>query len=165
MKTIYIIRHAKSDWDDPELHDIERPLADRGLKDAKTMASFFKHKDIMPDKMISSPALRAFTTCRIFCDIIGYDKKEILVDPVLYFGNIADIIKMLQSQESKLNSLCIFGHNPTFSLLANILSDGFSGEMQTCSIVALQFDIERWGLLETKAAKLLWFEHPKKIVK
>ncbi len=162
MKTIYIIRHAKSDWEDAELHDIERPLAERGIKDAKTMADLLKTRGIVPDKMISSPALRAFSTCRIFCDIIGFDKKEIQVDQVLYFGNIAEIIKMVQTQSAETDSICIFGHNPTFSLLATILCDEFSGEMPTCSIVALQWNIEDWGLMETKSAKLLWFEYPKK---
>lgn len=162
MKTIYIIRHAKSDWDDAELHDIERPLADRGLKDARMMATLLKEKKVMPDKMISSPALRAFSTCRIFSDIIGFDKKDIAVEQVLYFGNIAEIIKMLQSQLQATNNICIFGHNPTFSLLSSVLCPEFSAEMPTCSVVALQFNIERWGNLETKAAKLLWFEYPKK---
>lgn len=162
MKTIYISRHAKSDWEDAELHDIERPLADRGIKDAKTMAELLRSKEIVADKIISSPALRAFSTCRIFCDIIGFDKNEINVDQVLYFGNIAEIIKMLQEQNPETNSIFIFGHNPTFSLLAAILCNEFGGEMPTCSIVALQFDIDHWAHLETKAAKLLWFEYPKK---
>lgn len=163
MKTLYIIRHAKSDWEDAELHDIERPLAERGLRDAKIMAGLFKEKGIVPDRMISSPALRAFSTCRIFSDIIGFDNKDIAIDQILYFGNIAEIINMLQTQVSSANSICIFGHNPTFSLLASVLCEEFSAEMPTCCIVALQFDIERWALLETKAAKLLWIEYPKKI--
>lgn len=162
MKTLYIIRHAKSDWDDPELHDIERPLADRGIKDARVMANLLKEKEIMPDLMLSSPALRAFSTCRIFSDMIGYDKSDMRVDAQLYFGNIADIIELLQAQSPEIASLCIFGHNPTFSNLAAALSPEFSGEMPTCSIVALQFDIERWGLLEPESAQFLWFEYPKK---
>ncbi len=162
MKTLYLVRHAKSDWDDPELHDIERPLAERGIRDAKLMANLLKEKEIKPDVMLSSPALRAFSTCRIMSDIIGYEKSEILIDAKLYFGNIADIIALLQSQSPDITSLCIFGHNPTFSNLAVTLSPEFGGEMPTCSIVALQFDIARWGLLEPASAKLLWFEYPKK---
>ena len=97
MKTLYIIRHAKSDWAEAGLHDIERPLASRGLRDAPIMAGVLKKRGKIPEIMVTSPALRAFTTCRIFCEQLDYDTANIVIQPELYFGEITLIEKMLQA--------------------------------------------------------------------
>jgi len=161
MKTLYIIRHAKSSWDDSQLHDIERPLADRGKKDAVVMGKFLLKKNAFPQVVMSSPALRAIATSRIICDEVGYDKNKIKIQNELYFGDQEGIIKMLQTIGSKPDRVFIFGHNPTFTNLANALCPSFTEEMPTCSIVSLQFKIDSWQLVEPGAGKLVSFDTPK----
>ncbi len=162
MKTLYIIRHAKSDWPDAGLHDIERPLAPRGLKDAPLMAQVLMKKGRMPEIMISSPALRAFTTCRIFCTELKLDTDAIVIQPELYFGDIALIEKLIQAAFAEADTICIFGHNPTFSVLANHFAPEFGGEMPTCGIVAITFNGSTPEKVEAGKGKMLWFEYPKK---
>lgn len=162
MKTLYIIRHAKSDWATAGLHDIERPLAPRGLKDAPIMAQVLKDTGKMPEIMITSPALRAFTTCRIFCTTLGIDPSGIIIQPELYFGDIAIIEQFLQVAFAEADTICVFGHNPTFSELANYFAPEFGGEMPTCAIVAITFDGKAPIKPESGKGKLLWFEYPKK---
>ncbi len=161
MKTLLIIRHAKSDWENGELHDIERPLADRGLRDAKLMGAVLAGKQIKPDLMISSPALRAFSTCRIIADNLGYDKNLIRVDQQLYFGEIADIISMLNEISPDIKTVCIFGHNPTFTLLSHTLCSNFGTEMPTCGVVALEFNTNDKSISKPETGKFLWFDFPK----
>ena len=160
MKNLLIIRHAKSDWGDGGLSDIERPLADRGLKDAKMMGEVLEKKEIKPGIMISSPALRAFSTCRIIADKLGYDRNAIKVEQVLYFGEIGEILKMLEKYLPTAQTICIFGHNPTFSELANNLCPDFGTEMPTCSVVSLELDTKNKSI-KPGSAKLLWFDYPK----
>ena len=162
MKTLYIIRHAKSDWAEAGLHDIERPLASRGLRDAPIMAGVLKKRGKTPEIMVTSPALRAFTTCRIFCEQLDYDTQNIVIQPELYFGDISVITQMLQAAFKETDTVAIFGHNPTFSELANHFAPEFGGEMPTCAIVAITFDEKVKGAPMAGKGKLWWFEYPKK---
>jgi len=162
MKTLYIVRHAKSDWHDTGLHDIERPLAPRGLKDAPLMAEVMSKNGRLPEIMITSPALRAFTTCRIFCTELGLDIDAIVIQPELYLGDIALIKKLIQAAFVEADTICIFGHNPTFSVLANYFAPEFGGEMPTCGIVAITFNSSAPAKIEAGKGKMLWFEYPKK---
>src|SRR5690606_41986036 len=84
MKHLYIVRHAKSSWDDLSLQDTHRPLSERGLRDAPRMAKRFKERDVPVGLMISSPAVRALETCRIFAEILGYPQKDIRVERSIY---------------------------------------------------------------------------------
>lgn len=161
MKLLYIIRHAKSDWADSGIHDVERPLAQRGLRDAPVMAEVLKKRGQLPDMMITSPALRAFTTCRIFCKQLGFDTNDIVIEPDFYHHDIKKIDKILQSAFAEVDKLAIFGHNPTFTELARYYTPEFGGEMPTCSIVAIHFD-DQQNINDLKGnGKLLWFEYPK----
>ena len=102
MKTLYLIRHAKSSWDDTNLDDFERPLNKRGKKDAPNMAKRLKEKGGTPDFMISSPAVRAFDTCKEFAKILGYDKNKIKTDKRLYHADedqILTVIRELKDRE------------------------------------------------------------------
>lgn len=165
MKTVYIIRHAKSDWAEAGIHDIERPLAKRGLRDAPVMAAVLQKRGPAPEIMVTSPAIRAFTTCRIFCENLGYDTQNIVIQPELYFGSITVIEKMLQAAFTETDVVALFGHNPTFSELAAYFTPAFGGEMPTCAIVAIRFDDKTPAAPLQGNGKLLWFEYPKKTVK
>ncbi|MBC8172970.1 MAG: histidine phosphatase family protein [Chitinophagales bacterium] len=162
MKTLYIIRHAKSSWEYDELHDLERPLTERGVRDAGVMGDFLHKKDIHPGIVISSPALRALTTARIICDAVGYDKNKIELHADLYFKEIPEIVKVIKDKGMHHNVVFIFGHNPTFSNLAHAFTKTFTEMMPTCSIVAIDFDVDSWQLAELTKGQLKFFESPKK---
>jgi phosphohistidine phosphatase len=163
MKTLCIIRHAKSSWANEELHDIERPLADRGLKDAPAMAKILAKKHLMPDLIFSSPALRAFSTARIFCDGLGIDKNKISIHNDLYFANHQKVIKLLQTVGAGPDVIFLFGHNPTLSNLCHALCHTFKEEIPTCGIVIMQFAVDSWGLVEEGTGKLADYTYPKKL--
>src|SRR6478609_11479704 len=97
MKKLYLIRHAKSSWDNIEMDDFDRPLNDRGEKDAPHMAKLLKHRDVVPDRMITSPANRALSTCRAFAKVFNFDKKKIISDKKLYHASAETILKVLES--------------------------------------------------------------------
>lgn len=161
MKRLFIIRHAKSSWDDGSLHDIERPLAERGVKDAAVMGKMLHKKGVKPDVILSSPALRAFSTARIFCAELGIDKNSIIIQNDLYFGEPKVILSVLHSIAAEIDIAFIFGHNPSFTNLAAFLCHRFNHEMPTCSIVSLEFPVESWGLVEEGSGQLLSFDYPK----
>ncbi|MFN0276673.1 MAG: SixA phosphatase family protein [Chitinophagales bacterium] len=162
MKTLYIIRHAKSSWEYDELHDLERPLTERGIADANLMGNLLRKKNIFPGMVITSPALRALTTARIICDVIEFDKNKMILHADLYFKEIPEIVAVIKEKGMQYDNLFLFGHNPTFSNLAHACTKTFTEMIPTCGIVAVQYNIESWQLMELTKGKLDFFEYPKK---
>lgn len=162
MKNLYIIRHAKSSWEYSELHDLERPLTMRGKRDAEIMGSLLRKQNIHPSIVLCSPALRAVSTARVVCDEVGIDKNRIEINTALYFMDVQDILEVIRTKGARYDDMFLFGHNPNFSNLAHTLCPDFEDIIPTCGIVALEIDIESWGLLEEKTSKLLWYDIPKK---
>ncbi|HAE13635.1 MAG: histidine phosphatase family protein [Chitinophagales bacterium] len=161
MKSLYIIRHAKSSWEYSELHDLERPLTDRGKRDAVIMGTLLRKQNVHPGIVISSPALRAISTCRIICDEIGYDKSRIEINTSLYFKDVEEILAVIHSRGSRHDDMFLFGHNPNFSNLAHTFSPEFDEIIPTCGIVCIRFEAESWGLAEAGSGKLEYFDMPK----
>lgn len=162
MKTLFIIRHAKSSWEYDALHDLERPLTDRGMTDALRMAGLMREKNVHPGIVITSPALRALTTARVFSDLLGYDKNKIILHADLYFKEISDILQVVREKGAQHDVVFIFGHNPTLSNLAHACTGTFTDMLPTCGIVAVNFNVESWHLIELTKGNLALFEYPKK---
>lgn len=162
MKTLYIIRHAKSSWEFEDLHDLERPLTEKGKKNALMMGQVLRKYEAFPDEVISSPALRAVSTTRILCEELGSDSNKIEIEPELYFREAEDIIRVVHRRQSRPEKIFLTGHNPAFTNLANALIPGFTEMIPTCGIVAVQFKIESWGLMQMGCGQLLFFEFPGK---
>src|SRR5687768_11977103 len=112
MKTLFLVRHAKSSWEDAGLSDKERPLKKRGVSDAQVMGKVLHKHGIKPGQMISSPAKRAFDTAEIIAAQLSFDKKKIEKNKRLYFEGIETIFKVIQSVDAKTDTAFIFGHNP-----------------------------------------------------
>lgn len=161
MKNLFIIRHAKSSWEKEGLHDIERPLAGRGESDAALMGRMLLKKGTVPQTVISSPALRAFSTARIICDEINFDKNKIAINNVLYFGDEDAIIELIRSFLTEIETAVIVGHNPTFSHLCSALCENFHSDLPTCGIVTLAFNTGSWKLIEKHSGKLVSCDYPK----
>jgi phosphohistidine phosphatase len=140
MKTLFLVRHAKSSRDDPSLPDRVRPLDDRGRLDAPKMGKRLAKRDAKPDLLLSSPALRALTTAQLIAEEIGYKRKDIVVDDRLYASSADDLLAVIRALDKKLNRVMLFGHNPEFTDLAHWLSSDTKawsdvGEVKPANVV------------------------------
>ena len=115
MKKIFLIRHAKSDWNNPEIKDIERPLNDRGYSNANQMSKGFK---TIPDLIVSSPAIRAISTALIFAGNLNYDPNKIQIRKELYETSVKDYLSVIHQLDDQYNTMMLFAHNPTISNFA-----------------------------------------------
>jgi len=160
MKTLYLIRHAKSDWSNPFLSDFNRPLNKRGEKNAPFMGKILASKKIMPDLIISSPANRAKTTAKKIAKNISYI-QDIVYEETIYEANSVDIENLIKKLDNKYNKIFLVGHNPAFNIFTSSFVD-FYENIPTCGIVELEFNIDNWNDINSKYAKLISFEYPKK---
>jgi phosphohistidine phosphatase len=159
MKTLFLVRHAKSSKDDPTLLDRDRPLADRGLKEAPRMGKRLAKRGVKPDLLVSSPALRALTTAQLVADEIGCERKGIVVDDRLYASSADRLLAVVRALDKKVDCVMLFGHNPEFTELAHRLSSDIV-DMPTCAVAEFRFDTKKWsdvGELEPAQATL---DHP-----
>ncbi len=161
MKKLYLVRHAKSSWKDASLDDLERPLNNRGKRDAPFMGELLKEKVVNPDIVFSSPAKRASKTAQIIAEQIGYSKKDIIYDERIYEASSRELVDFIKTIDEKYNSVMIFGHNPEFTMLTNFLSKNYIDNIPTCGIVALELN-GSWKDIEKNTAKMLFFDYPKR---
>ena len=119
MKTLYLLRHAKSSWQKPDLDDFERPLLEKGLKRSKLMIDYLHEHDIKIDLIISSPAVRAFATAEIFARALNYPVNNIRKERKLYFGDTDSFYEQFFDVPKQVNSMMLVGHNPTITTFAN----------------------------------------------
>jgi phosphohistidine phosphatase len=157
MKTLYLIRHAKSDWNNPELKDVERHLNERGYAAANSMSLKIKVK---PDIIISSPAIRALSTALIFARNLNYSQNAICIKEELYESDIKSYLSVINSIDNSIEFAFLFGHNPTITNLAQQLTLSVPMNMPTCAIAGISFDIYDWK--KATNGKLTLFDYPKK---
>jgi phosphohistidine phosphatase len=161
MKTLYLVRHAKSSWKQPELSDFERPLNKRGKNDAPFMGKLLSEKGINPSLIISSPAKRASVTAKMIASEINYPKEKIVLNKNIYEASGRGLLEIISESEEKYNSVMLFGHNPGLTILHNNLSDHFIDNIPTCGVVALKFSTT-WEKIKLNSANFIFFEYPKK---
>lgn len=148
MKRLIIMRHAKSDWADDSLKDFDRPLNERGQKAAPKMGVELKNKGVIPDLIISSPALRAKTTAELFAKENGYS-NEILFNDDFYFGDEDDIFEAIKQVDSSVNTLMIVAHNPTMESLTSSLSiNNDYLPFKTATIAILATYAKKWSAIQ-----------------
>lgn len=161
MKKLVIIRHAKSSWDDAFLDDHERPLAERGLRDAPKMANRLKKADIFPDAIISSDAERAKTTAFITAENLSFPKQKIRLTPNLYHASASTILSEIRKTDDAVKTLFVFGHNPGQNDLIWKLG-GEIDNLPTAGQFGFKFNVENWSEVDRKNAKVWFFDYPKK---
>ena len=153
MKTLYLARHTKSSWDMEDMDDFDRPLMERGIQKSKKAVKYLNNLHIRVDKIVSSPAVRALETARLIAAGIGFPKDNIVTDPTIYDGPINKILEIIYSTEDNVDSLMIFGHNPTITHLANLFLNPGIEFMPTMGIACVSFNTDKWSsipLAETK---------------
>ncbi len=161
MKTIVIVRHAKSSWSNPGLSDHQRPLNKRGLRDAPVMGVRLAEWGPPVDRVISSSATRALTTAELITQEMGLPWDEIQVEDSLYHAGEDDLLDIIWEQENYLDGIMLFGHNPGMTYLVNDLSDLDLDNLPTCSIVVLQFEVDSWAEIGEVTATSATFDFPK----
>ena len=163
MKSILILRHAKSSWKHPELNDHDRPLNKRGMRDAPLIGEFLKNEHLIPDFIISSNAKRAHSTAKIVAKASGY-KREIVLNQSLYAAQPTAYIDVLRDLSNEYARVLIIGHNPGLEELVSMLTRE-SHSMSTCSHVHIQLRINKWTEMDNKTkGKLSGIWHPRDLV-
>lgn len=163
MKILYLVRHAKSSWKFPELDDFERPLNKRGKRDARAMGRFLKDKDIMPDIIISSPAVRASMTTIIISDILSYPLSRVKYSDEIYEADATSLLKVVSRVDDKFNSTMLIGHNPGMTYFANMLASARIDNIPTCGIFCTELDISSWQEISVNCGTYKFFKFPKNL--
>ncbi|MBL0741263.1 SixA phosphatase family protein [Chryseolinea lacunae] len=163
MKTLYIIRHAKSSWEDPLQGDHDRPLNERGKRDAPRMGKRLKEKNIHPDAMVSSTAKRALSTAKRIAKVLEFPKDSIKKEKTLYHADEVTLLSTVQELNDKLNTVMLFGHNPGLTDFVNTLMDREQDidNVPTCGVVAFEFDFDKWSDVNWGKGTMLFFDYPK----
>ncbi|WP_299242330.1 histidine phosphatase family protein [uncultured Aquimarina sp.] len=156
MKTLYIIRHAKSSWEF-DLEDHERPLNKRGLRDADLVGKRLKTLVNTIDKALSSDAERAKTTAKIILDNFDIDKNVFSLESKLYDFSGHQVIEVIKSCDKNVNTLMIFGHNHAFTSIANLYGSKVIDNLPTAGVVGIQFNVDNWNDIEVGKTVLTLF--------
>jgi phosphohistidine phosphatase len=161
MKKLFLIRHAKSSWDDPALPDKDRPLANRGKRDAPKIGKRLAKREVKPDLILSSPARRALTTAEIIGKKLDYKAKNIVVDDRLYAGAVNGLLDLIHKLDDNLKRVMLFGHNPEFMGLAHRLSSEIT-HMPTCAVAEFTFNAKSWSNIGKATLAKVALDYPKK---
>ncbi|UCG05473.1 MAG: histidine phosphatase family protein [Desulfobacterales bacterium] len=162
MKTLYLVRHAKSSWKYPNLDDFERPLNKRGRKSAPIMGKILKKLKVTPDLVISSPANRAAMTARIVAAAINYPLENIRYSETMYEFSENALFHVVKQIDDTVNKAMVVGHNPALNGLANYVGDQPIGNIPTCGAICVELNISSWANINEHCGKLKFFEFPKK---
>jgi phosphohistidine phosphatase len=161
MKTLYLLRHAKSSWDDPSLNDFDRPLNKRGLKAAPKVGAYMLKEKIQPEMVLSSPALRAKQTTHMVCEAAGLSSL-INFDERIYEASVQRLFEIVAGFEDGINTAMMVGHNPGFEELLAALT-GESHRMPTAALACIELKIKKWSDLTGGCGKFKWLVKAKEL--
>jgi phosphohistidine phosphatase len=161
MKTLLLMRHAKSDWSAEYGRDHDRPLNDRGVRSAEAMGRLLRDEDQMPELVITSTAVRARTTAEL-ASRAGDWECEIVLEPRLY-GSGADAVVMVAAAAPPVSRLMLVGHQPTWSTLASVLT-GERVDMKTATVAVTRFDMGDWSDLPSVRGEVVAVYQPREIL-
>ncbi len=163
MKTLIILRHGKSSWDDPMLRDFDRPMKNKGRRRTQLIADYLKQHNIIPDYIVSSPALRAVNTAKIVAIALGYDVENIEQNSDLYFVDTEKYFEAVYAAPDDKNCLMIVGHNPMITDFCNSFLAHFIQNLPTSGLCVLSFDINKWSEIHKVKPVLQHLVFPKKL--
>ena len=161
MKTLYLLRHAKSSWNFDDLSDQERPLNDRGRDDAPRMGQALARRTIKLDLLVSSPAVRALSTAALVARELEYPHDKIHVETGIYGADVAGLLTIIRALPDAAESVLLVGHNPTITDTANALSPSRLNEMPTAAVVCLKFSAGQWAGVGQANAEFYFYDYPK----
>ncbi|MCA6439986.1 MAG: SixA phosphatase family protein [Sediminibacterium sp.] len=161
MKQLIIVRHAKSSWANLGMSDFERPLNERGSRDAPEMANRLINRNVVVDAFVSSTANRALTTATYFAKTFGKKQTDIITVPELYHASATTFYQVVKKLNNAFQTVALFSHNPGITDFVNELTETNIDNMPTCGIFAVKIDTNNW-MEFTHATKTFWFvDYPK----
>ena len=163
MKTLLLLRHGKSSWDDPVLGDFDRPLNERGVNDSKLIGKYAARKRVKADLVLSSPATRAKDTARLFVAAAAL-KKAPAYDERIYESSVRRLLQVLSGLDDSNKTIVLVGHNPGFEDLCERLT-GEACKVPTASLTCIGLRIDKWSAPKGGKGKLKWRMTPKKLKK
>ncbi len=161
MKSLWLIRHAKSSWTLTDLHDSYRPLNERGYRDAQEMSLRLKKAGVKPDLIVSSHGVRALSTALIFARQLGYAQSAIRIVERLYESTTTEYMKTIGEFPNEVNTVLLFGHNPTISDTVNLLTGAEGMALPTTGIAKIVFKHSTWMECADQSGKLELLDYPK----
>lgn len=161
MKTLYLLRHAKSSWDDPGLKDFDRPLNKRGLKAAPKIGAYLLKEKIRPDLILSSPAMRAKQTTAMACEAAGLSSL-VRFDERIYEASLHRLFEIVAGFPDGINIAMMVGHNPGFEELLAAIT-GEVHPMATATLACIELNLEKWSEVTGGAGKLKWLVKAKEL--
>ena len=161
MKTLLLLRHGKSDWSADYDADADRPLKGRGKKAAQRMGAFLAATGQVPDRIVSSPAVRARETARRVAEAGGFSDLDIGLDPALYFGGVEPLLAALHRQPAEAQTVMLAGHEPVWSAACAAFIGGGDLRFVTAAVARIDFDAERWADVRFGGGELQWFLPPR----
>ncbi|MEQ8625674.1 MAG: histidine phosphatase family protein [Vicingaceae bacterium] len=162
MKELYIIRHAKSSWDDDSLSDYDRPLNERGKNDAPLMGKVIRENGFLPDLIISSSANRAISTAKAIAQEVEFPTDKIVEERKIYESSTDKVIEIINKINDQFNRVFIVGHNPTFTHLIEALGGEYIGHLPTCGLAAIRFEVASWQMITADSGTQFYFDFPKR---
>lgn len=162
MKTLFVIRHAKSSWDHEDLTDFERPLNKRGNRDAPIMGVVLRERGARPELIRSSAALRALSTARHLAKALEFPEDGIHVDPGMYGAGPLELVDIAAAFPDAVREAMLVGHNPTMHMLAYRLAGFDEHNLPTCGIVCIDFETDAWSSIRDLRGRIRYYEYPKK---
>jgi len=164
MRTLFLIRHAKSSWEHPGIRDFDRPLNERGLYEAPLMAQLLVSKGIRPDLLVSSPAKRAWATALFFATAFDLSEEAIRRELDIYEADPPDIFQIIGKLPDTANTVFMFGHNPTFTDVANRFAERLIENVPTCGIIRIESDADSWAAFDENNAVVRKQYFPKETI-
>jgi phosphohistidine phosphatase len=161
-RSLYLVRHAKSDWAYEGLADVDRPLNERGYRDAPLMAARVAKLGHEPDRIITSHAVRALTTALMFARQFEHDAAKIVLEPKLYEAAPSTLLSVLAAQPDTALKLMVFAHNPTLTDVASDLGGVAISNVPTTGVVCVRFEATTWSAALRSPGTFEFFEYPKK---
>ncbi len=162
MKELYLMRHAKSDWNGYYVSDFERTLNKRGRHAAPLMGKVLHAMGVAPDLILSSPATRAAMTAEAVAQELGYPAEAIRYEPKIYEASLSDLMEIIHALPDGASRVMIVGHNPAMTALINRLSDLEPENLPTAGVVGIRFDVDRFSRIEPHSGEVRFYEYPKK---
>jgi len=162
QRLLTLVRHAKSNWNNAEITDFERPLNSRGLKNAPEMGKRLFNSKYEINMIISSPAVRAITTAEFIASELEFNLQNIIQDESIYEAGLNTLLKLVTELDDNIHSVMLVGHNPGFTMLCNYLTGAGIDNMPTCSIAQIQFANNSWQSVVEQSGELLNFDYPKR---
>lgn len=163
MKTVIAVRHAKSSWAEAGKADIDRPLNERGRRDAPEMAGRLLKQKLIPDLLVSSSAKRARKTAQLFAETFNLPAEKLVLEPRLYLAEADTIYQVIGKQAPEVDILAFFAHNPGITEFVNTLTNNRIDDMPTCALFVVSARCNSWTEFEAAEKTFVFFDYPKSV--